>query len=268
MKKLFLRGLFPLLLLWIVVLSAFLPHPRANAVFSRVKIPHAIQPTAQTAILATAQTNPQPLVPLTGDYACILSDDVFFYTATDGRKGLFLLPKSYYVRLLEYRYDYCKVEYQTDISAKRLVGYVATDKLTFVDYIPSRPYLYYVFDLRYTIENASTDSQFLTEITVSCIYYGDYVIGSERYCYVLRGDEFGYVPKPATLSYEENEEYADYVASLQPDSTPTPDTVPPSAKENSPAQIAILVVICLLVPILAALILKPPRRAPYEDDPS
>ena len=100
MKKLLLRGL-PLLLLWILILSALLPHPRANAPFSRVKIPHAIQPTAQTIILANAQ----PLVPLTGDYACISSDDVFFYSATDGRKGLFLLPKSYYVRLLEYRYD-------------------------------------------------------------------------------------------------------------------------------------------------------------------
>ena len=254
MKKLFLRGLTALLSLWIFLLSAFRP-VHTNAYFLPVKMSAPVQGTAQTS------------VPLAGDYACILSDDVFFYSATDGRKGLFLLPKSYYVRLLEYRYDYCKVEYQTDLSAKRMVGYVATDKLTFVDYTPARPYLYYVFDLHYTIESAAQpDSQFLTEITVSCIYYGDYVIGSERYCYVLRGDEFGYVPKPTTLSYEENEEYADYVASLQPDPTPLPDTEPPSTEENSPTQIAILVVICLLVPILAALIIKPPHRAPYEDD--
>ena len=31
----------------------------------------------------------------------------------------------------------------------------------------------------------------------------------------------------------------------------------PQAKSNSPAQIAILIALCLLVPILAALILKP-----------
>ena len=255
MKKLLSRGFLPLFLFCILTLSAFLPHPRANTTFLHVKIPQPVQASAQTTY------------PLTGDYACILSDDVFFYATADGRKGLFLLPKSYYVRLIEYHSDYCKVEYQTDVSAKRLTGYVATDKLTFVDYIPTRPYLYYTFDLRYKIEDADqSDSNFLTEISVSCVYYGDYFIGSERYCYVLRGDEFGYVPKPKALSYEENEEYADYVASLQPPTTATPDAETPTAEQNSPAQIAILVAICLLVPILAALVLKPPHRPPYDQD--
>ena len=254
MKKL-IRGLLPLILFCIISLSAFLPHPRTNALFSRVKIPHPVQAAAQT------------VVPLAGDYACILSDDVFFYANADGRHGLFLLPKSYYVRLLEYHSDYCKVEYQTDTTAKRLVGYVATEKLTFVDYVPARPYLYYVFDLRYKIEDTEqTDSTFLTELTVSCVYYGDYVIGSERYCYVLRGEEFGYVPKPVTLSYEDNEEYTDYVASLQPPTEPSSEVEVPTVQGNSPAQIAILVTICLLVPILAALVLKPPHRPPYDQD--
>ena len=254
MKKL-IRGLLPLFLFCIISLSAFLPHPRANALFSRVNIPNPVQASAQT------------VVPIAGDYACILSDDVYFYANADGRRGLFLLPQSYYVRLIEYRSDYCKVEYQTDESAKRLVGYVATEKLTFVDYTPVRPYLYYVFDLRYKIEDTDqTDSTFLTEITVPCVYYGDYFIGSERYCYVLRGEEFGYVPKPVTLVYENNEEYADYVASLQPPTEPSSEVEMPTAQENSPAQIAILVLICLLVPILAALVLKPPHRPPYDQD--
>lgn len=250
MKKLF-QGLAPFLLFLILTLSAFLPYPCANALFSFVKIPQS----GQTTVQAVAQT----VVPLAGDYACILSDDVFFYANADGRKGLFLLPKSYYVRLLEYRSDYCKVDYQTDDSAKRLVGYVATEKLTFVDYTPSRPYLYYVFDLHYKIEDTDhVDSTFLTEITVSCVYYGDYVIGSERYCYVLRGEEFGYVPKPASLVYEDNEEYADYVASLLPPTEPEADEEEVVTEgKSSPAQIAILVAICLLVPILAALVLKP-----------
>ena len=253
MKKL-IRGLLPLFLFCIISLSAFLPHPRANAPLSCTKSPQPVQAAAQT------------IVPLAGDYACILSDDVYFYANADGRRGLFLLPQSYYVRLVEYRTDYCKVEYHTDNSAKRLVGYVKTDALTFVDYTPSRPYLYYVFDLRYTIQDAEqTDSAFLTELTVSCIYYGDYLIGSERYCYVLRGEEFGYVPKPTTLAYEENEEYAQYLESKESQTPPT-SSEPLTSTESSPAQIAILVALCLLVPILAAMILKPPRRAPYEQD--
>ena len=257
MKQFFLRALLPFLLFISTFFSAFLPHPRTNALFSYTKIPliqAAAQPPSET-----------PAIPSAGDYACILTDDVFFYSTADGRRGLFLLPKSYYVRLLEYRTDYCKIEYQTETSAKRLIGYARTEDLTFVDYVPARPYLYYTFDIRYKIDDTQpTDSTFLTEITVSCVYYGDYLIGSERYCYVLRGDEFGYVPKPLSLSYEENTEYADYLASLQPDPTP-PDTQGNTEEEkSSPAQIAILVAICLLVPILAALVLKPPRRPPYE----
>ena len=99
MKRLF-RGLFPLLFFLIFTLSAALPYTQANADFSHVQIHH---------VQAEQTTTPEA-----GDYACILSDDVFFYANPDGRKGLFLLPKSYYVRLMEYRSDYCKVEYQTD----------------------------------------------------------------------------------------------------------------------------------------------------------
>ena len=261
MKKSLFGAFLPFVISCIISLSAFLPHPRANALFPYAKIP---QTSPTQTVQATASHS---LVPLAGDYACILSDDVYFYANADGTRGLFLLPQSYYVRLVEYHPDYCKVEYQTDASAKRVIGYVKTDALTFVDYTPARPYLYYVFDLRYTIESTlQTDSAFLTEITVSCIYYGDYLIGSERYCYVLRGEEFGYVPKPVSLLYEENEEYAEYLASKQQSATPPTSGEPVTSTESSPAPIAILVALCLLVPILAAVILKPPRRAPYDQD--
>ncbi len=206
--------------------------------------------------------------PSAGNYACILSDNTYFYSSADERRGLFLLPKTYYVRLLEYNPDYCKIEYQKDNGEiKRLVGYVKTEELTFVEYTPLRPYLSYVFDVTYTIGEGETEtiSSFLDEITVTCVYYGDYKIGSETYCYILRGDEFGYIPKPLTLSYEENSEYADYLASLPP--TPSDEPTPPQSEtENSPMQIAILIAVCVLVPVLAALILRSPRRPPYETE--
>ncbi len=204
-------------------------------------------------------------LPSVGDYACILSDDVFFYATPDERKGLFLLPKSYYVRLMEYGSDFCKVEYQRNESAaQRLVGYARTEELTFVDYVPVRPYLYYVFDVKYTIEDAQTgNSSLLTQITLSCVYYGDYRIGSENYCYVLRGEEFGYIPKPSGLSYDLNTEYTDYLASLTPPSSEIPED---PADTASPMQIAILIVICLLVPVLAAFILKPSKKPTFETE--
>jgi hypothetical protein len=123
-----------------------------------------------------------------------------------------------------------------------------------------------MFDVCYEIEDSPIqDSSFLTQITITCAYYGDFHFGGKTYCYVLRGDTFGYVPKPATLSYEENTEYAEYLENLQA-STSAPDQPqsPNVSVATSPVQIGILVVLCLLVPFLAALILKPPRRPPYE----
>ena len=261
MKKLLIRATLPLFFCILILLSAFSPHPRANAFLLTEK--NTLTASAETSSASSAYSS----YPTAGDYACILSDDTFLYSTADGRKGLFLLPKSYYVRLIEYRSDYCKVEYQRNESdAQRVVGYAKTEELTFVDYVPVRPYLYYVFDVTYTIEDAETDdSSFLTQITLSCVYYGDYRVGSELYCYVLRGDEFGYIPKPYGVSFEKNTEYEDYFASLNP---PEPEKPDPSTDKNaaSPTQIAILIAICLLVPVLAAMILKPPRRPLYETE--
>ena len=207
--------------------------------------------------------------PTQGDYACIL-EDAFFYSVPDERRGIFLLPQTYYVRLLEYGTEFCKIEYGTDsLYTQRLIGYAKTKHLTFVEYVPVQPYLHYLFDVTYRIEEGNAvDSSFLTQLTMTCAYYGDYKIGSETYCYVLREGEFGYVPKPTSISYAENTEYADYLESLQTiasastDDTPTQDT----GQSASPLQIATLVALCLLVPLLAALILRPPRRPPYETE--
>ncbi len=214
----------------------------------------------RTVKATSAQTSPT-----TGAYACILYEDTFFYATPDESKGLFLLPVTYYVKLIAYGNEYSQVEYlYDDTQTQKLVGYVKTSQLTFVEYIPNRPYFYHVFELRYRIDEALLEtSDFLNEITLTCAYYGDYKVGSKTYCYVLRGETFGYVPKPNTLLVERNNEYAEYLA-LQ--TSTTEPTTPAEESNTSPLQIAILVALCLLVPVLAALILKPPRRPPYELD--
>ena len=211
----------------------------------------------------TAQANE----PVTGTYACILQENTFFYSAPDERRGLFLLPTTYYVKLLDYGEEYSRVEYlYDDGNVKKLVGYTKTSALTFVEYVPKRPYFHYEFEVSYRIEDDGLeDSAFLNEITFTCAYYGDYKIGSETYCYVLRGGSFGYVPKPTNLRVIENTEYEEWLAAQTPLESDT-ESVPVQKESSSPAQIAILVALCLLVPVLAALILKPPRRPPYETD--
>lgn len=246
MKKRFFRLIFPILSFLIFLWQSF--HPAL------------LFASANSLSASPAPSSPEP-----GSYACIVADDVFFYSEKNERQGLFLLPQTYYVKLLEYGEEYSKIEYGLDEAPfKKLTGYAKTTQLTFVEYLPVRPYLSYTFDVQYTIENENPlDSAFLNQITANCVYYGDYEVGSKIYCYVLRGDEFGYIPKPAALSFEKNEEYADYLASLQQQETSSQAS---KEKTSSPAQVGILIALCLLVPVLAALILKPPRRPPYERD--
>lgn len=202
--------------------------------------------------------------PAVSGYAYISDDTTFFYTAKDESVGLFLLPKTYYVKILEASPDFCKVEYMYDNEhARKLVGYAKTSRLTFVDYTPKTPYPYAVFDVHYRLEEESKDDSFLNQITASCAYYGDYKIGSKTYCYVLRGDAFGYIPKPADLTIEENLEYAE-----RQTQTPPPEQESPKEETSStsPAQVAVLIAVCLLVPVLAALVLKPSRRPRIDPD--
>ena len=197
-------------------------------------------------------------------YACILGESTFFYTARDERQGLFLLPQTYFVKVLETSPDFCKIEYlYDDDRVKKVVGYAKTSQLTFVDYAPQTPYLYHLFEVDYLLNGEEEDNA-LNKITVTCAYYGDYTIGSKTYCYILRGDEFGYIPKPESLTYPKNDEYADRLA--QTEAAETPLAEEDSDSSTSPAQIAILIALCLLVPVLAALILKPPKKPPYETE--
>lgn len=247
MKKAFFRAVFALICIVFHALCVF-PAPVTTA-----------------AALSAAEK------PVAGSYACVL-DDAFFYSVPNANSGVFLLPKTYYVRLITYGTEYCKIEYLTDEAhAQKLVGYAQTAALTFVDYIPERPYLYYVFDVTYKMDgSADAPSSFLDTITMTCAYYGDYKIGSKTYCYVLRESQLGYIPKPDFLHYEENTEYAEYLENLQASSSAplSPEGTQTSSKTGvSPLHVAILIALCLLVPLLAALILKPPRRPPYETDP-
>ena len=231
------------------IFSALLPLLYFLSLFPRLALPHT------TAVAASEL------------YACVCTDSAFFYAAKDERRGLFLLPETYYVKVLSADADFCKIEYLYDSDyTQKLTGYAKTNELTFVDYTPKTPYLTHLFEVRYTLDNTEQDDDsFLNQITLTCAYYGDYKIGSKTYCYILRGDEFGYVPKPDNFTFEKNTEYAEYLAAKDAEKL-TPSEPSSKTDSASPAQIAILIVLCLLVPALAALILKPPKRPPYEEE--
>ncbi len=193
-----------------------------------------------------------------GGYACILSEDVYFYTAETEYSGIFTLPKTYYVKVLSIGERFTQVEYLTDTEhTKTLRGYCLTEQLTFVDYTPLNPYLYATFDVIYTPEGGETGDQLLEKLTLTCGYYGDYSIGSKRYAYVLQNGEYAYVPRPDRFSYVENPEYENRITD------PTPEE---GTSAVNPVQIGVLAVLCLLVPLLSAIILKRGKSPTYDLD--
>lgn len=197
-------------------------------------------------------------------YAYIATDDVYLYASSNERSGLFLLPCTYYVKILDAQTEFTKVEYSLDgADTKKITGYCKTEQLTFVDYVPKQPYFFAYFDLTYRIADDGKNYPFLTEITVTCAYYGEYPIGSETYCYVLREDAFGYVPKPADLTVPVNTEYAER---FENPTNETPAPTPTDGDSLPPMQIVTVVLLCLLAPILASLILRPTRKHPTYPD--
>ncbi len=198
-------------------------------------------------------------------YACIRTDTAYFYAGQKENSGLFLLPKTYFVKVLSAESPYCRIEYLYDSEyTKKLTGYAKKSDLTFVEFTPNEPYLYHVFDVDYTIDGAFNEEDFLDKITVTCAYYGDYKIGSKTYCYVRRGDEFVYIPKPESLEYKPNTEYDDY-QKTQAQAPSGGEKTSGEEEGMSAAQIAILITLCLLIPFLAALVLKNSKKS-YDTD--
>ncbi len=210
-------------------------------------------------IIVSFPFSPLPAKAEENGYACILSDHAYFYASESEQSGLFILPKTYYVKVLVPSYPYTKVEYLSDgVNTRKLVGYCLTSDLTFVDYVPQMPYLFKTFEVTYTA-NGDISDPFLNKITVTCAYYGDYTVGSKTYAYVLQGDEFGYVPKPEVFFYTENPEYAEHLKENPPE-----ENVEGGTGSSNPLQIAILIVLCLLVPILAAAVFRSSKKRPYD----
>lgn len=138
-------------------------------------------------------------------YAYVSTSDTYLYADPLGSNGLFLLPETYYVSVLETGKEYCLVSYGTDTEDyPAIVGYAKTEQLTFVDYIPQRPYALCSFTLTYTLEGAPVDGS-LSSYKVQATYYGDYFVGSTAYCYVYAG-KFGYVSRPQ-LTLERNTDF-------------------------------------------------------------
>lgn len=216
----------------------------------------------------------------TSVYACIVNSDTYLYATQSEEDGIFILPQSYYVKVLSKGNSFCYVQYLENVADfKSVFGYCKTDELLFVDYTPLRPFLYLTFDVKYNIDSSSdmfSTENILTSFSYKCVYYGDYIVGSARYSYVLVNGAYGYIPQTQPVSYEMNTDYLSYIVSLDPpdaDENPvgdTENTEDPNAQEKETDNRGIIVICIAVLVIIAAaalvIILKPGRKKQYYYD--
>ena len=219
-------------------------------------------------LLAAALALPSPAAAASADgekrYAVAATEDVWFYTAESEDARLFLIPCTYYVRVLDEGELYCTVEYQADDAPyKKVLGYCRTEQLLFVDFVPVRPYLRKQVTLTYTLPDAGGlgDAE-LGAVERTFAYYGERTESGQLYYYVFDGERFGYVPADLPVEYERNDDY------LQAISGEGDAETEPEGSESSVGgvQIAVICILCTAAVAVAVLVMR--GRKSIRNEPS
>lgn len=185
-------------------------------------------------------------------YAVAERDGIWFYSEPLSEKGLFILPESYYVRVLSMGDPFCEVQYLNK------TGYCKRSDLLFVDFVPVRPFLNYEYTLSYTMENGSfIGSGALSSVERSVTFYGTFLHGTETYYYVYADGIYDYVPKTQEIIYEHNTDYLTPASS----SDSGENTPASSSGRLSGVEIAVICAVCAACAVVALFVLrgkKPP----------
>ena len=211
----------------------------------------------------------RPMLPASAEgdvYAVADSRDVWFYSSRSEESKLFLLPYTYYVRVVEQGTEYCAVEYLVDEAPfRKLTGYCKTDKLTFVDFVPVRPYLFREVTLTYSLNDNSSvlGSGNFNTVQRTFVYYGLRYSGDRLFYYVLSDGVFDYVTAREEPEYELNTDY------LVPAAPEEPDPEPDPARGLTGVQIAMICIGCVALVAVAVFLLrgKPSPASELEAEP-
>lgn len=191
-------------------------------------------------------------------YAVAAREDVWFYAAENEESGLFLLPYTYYVKVLREGTLYTAVQYLDDVSPFRAVtGFCKTEQLTFVDFIPVRPYLRREITVTYNVAGEThLGSGSFDKLERRFVYYGTSYAGTAKYFYVYADGIFDYVPAMQDILFELN---TDYLQSASGEEQPPPPAAEPEAP--SPIQILAICGVGVLVVGIAALVFRGRRTS-------
>lgn len=196
-------------------------------------------------------------------YAVADDSDVWFYTEPNEESGLFLIPYTYYVLVLSRGETFCAVRYLEDVAPYQAVtGYCKTEQLTFVDFVPSRPWLKKQLTVSYRLESAAGGTMGNGSFDVlekTFLYYGTSYSGTARYYYVLADGVFDYIPAIEDVDYELNTDYQTVVVS-----EPVPE--PEETANVSALQIIVASLAIAAVVVIAVFVLRGKKTAPQDPE--
>lgn len=192
-------------------------------------------------------------------YAVAVNENVWFYGSKNEDDKLFCIPESYYVKIISREEEFTFCEYLKDTTPyKRITGYCLTSALTFVDFVPERPYLFREVTMQYKLDGANFGSGKFATVDVTYVYYGTRYVNEQLYFYVGKNGEYDYVPAEKELSFEHNTDYL-------------PDPAEPtaaSAKSSgglSAVQIVLITLAAVAVIVVAVFVAHGKKSAPSEN---
>lgn len=200
-------------------------------------------------------------------YAVAADSNVWFYSSESESGKLFLIPETYYVRVLNEGERFTAVEYLVnDAPYRKIMGYCETAALTFVDFIPARPFLRKQITVAYSIQTDEAFGDAFTDvfgnIERTFVYYGLRYENGGRYAYVLYGDTFGYIPLSEEPPFERNDDYLSVPSGGTGDLEQTE-----KAEGLSAAEIAAICVACVAAAAVAVVVIRGRRKtAPADAD--
>lgn len=190
-------------------------------------------------------------------YAAAADGNVWFYEAESEESKLFLIPETYYVCVLYAGETYSAVEYLiNEAPYKKIVGYCRTDALTFVDFVPERPYLLKQLTVSYTLPAGSGLGDEFSTVERTFVYYGTRYEKGQLYLYVLSEGKFGYIPAEEEPPFERNN---DVLAPVGPSDEVVPS---PEAGTLSAAEIVIICLVCAAAVVCAVFVIRGGRKEP------
>lgn len=155
----------------------------------------------------------------TSEYARVLTDNAVIYEDQNLSEPLFTIPYSYYVKIEENLNGITKVSYgDSSNNYPKIVGFINSEELTIVDYIPTNPY----YVIKVSTDTADvlfndvkqTSPYFNVPKNEVMYYYGEIEYLDNLLCLVYYSKKLGFIDKTCLNPF---------TITLNPDSIPTID---------------------------------------------